>query len=400
MVRPWHLAACAVLLGFPAGCLSPVALHRAMLEYDRSVAEAESEMLLLNIARLHQEAPVHFTVTSNIAATFDFRSNAGVSGQIFERGGTAFSRNTYGLTLGASVAENPTISIVPIQGEEFARRILTPLDHMKFDFVVHEGRNLHLLLRLMGRAFYLDEPSGRRLIVNDPAKPGDYEEFRRLVMHLAALHEAKALFIGPLRYEEEQEALLPQPPTATEVLGALTHGYQWSKTGPDGHYVLRRQVTGRTVITNMNPEHLPNTERKRWQDSAVQAPPNAILIDIRPEGPGGTYAFRGLIKLRSLYEILNFVAHTLAQTPEYGVEPDPRSRFHGSNPVRTLAIHTSESAPADAALAVTYNGLVYWIASDPTASWDREAFALVYQLFQLTVTDVSRAMVPAIAISK
>lgn len=40
------------------------------------------------------------------------------------------------LILGASVADNPTIGIVPIQGEEFARRILPPLDHMKFDFRV------------------------------------------------------------------------------------------------------------------------------------------------------------------------------------------------------------------------------------------------------------------------
>ncbi len=59
---------------------------------------------------------------------------------------------------------------------------------------------------------------------------------------------------------------------------------------------------GRTVITNMNPEHLPNAKRKRWQDSTVQALPNAILIDLRPKGPGGIYAVRGLIELRSLYE--------------------------------------------------------------------------------------------------
>ena len=40
-----------VLLLSVAGCLSPIALHRAVVEYDRAVAGIRAEMLLLNIAR-------------------------------------------------------------------------------------------------------------------------------------------------------------------------------------------------------------------------------------------------------------------------------------------------------------------------------------------------------------
>ena len=56
-----------------SGCVSPVAMHRAVLEYDWTVNRIETELLLLNIARTRYHEPIHFTAVSNIAATFDFR---------------------------------------------------------------------------------------------------------------------------------------------------------------------------------------------------------------------------------------------------------------------------------------------------------------------------------------
>jgi hypothetical protein len=43
-----------------------------------------------------------------------------------------------------------------------------------------------------------------------------------------------------------------------------------------------------------------------------------------------------------------------------------------------------------------YAGRYYWVADTP---WDRQAFSLLYQAFQVTVTDVSSVGVP-ITISK
>ena len=69
-----------LLLVTLCGCLGPVSLHHAVLGYDRTVSQIEQEMLLLNIARLRHRLPVHFTVTSSIAATFDYRTSVGFSG--------------------------------------------------------------------------------------------------------------------------------------------------------------------------------------------------------------------------------------------------------------------------------------------------------------------------------
>ena len=103
-----------------AGCTGPELLHKSVLNYDETISTIEREMLLINIARRHRGIPLHFTVTSSIAATFDYEKGAGFVGTIFERAsGDAVSN--YELNLGMRLSENPTISIVPMQGSEFTR---------------------------------------------------------------------------------------------------------------------------------------------------------------------------------------------------------------------------------------------------------------------------------------
>src|SRR3990167_8257975 len=110
-----------------SGCLSPITLNRAVTTYDEAVTDAVSKQLLINIARAHRHQPVHFTGVSNIAATFDFRVNAGATPAL-----TGEASKTLMPVFGGSVAENPTISIVPIEGEEFTKRLLTPFQETKF----------------------------------------------------------------------------------------------------------------------------------------------------------------------------------------------------------------------------------------------------------------------------
>src|SRR6185437_821475 len=59
-----------------SGCVSPIALNRAVGAYDEAITSAASKQLLMNIARAHHHQPLHFTGVSNVAATFDFRFSA------------------------------------------------------------------------------------------------------------------------------------------------------------------------------------------------------------------------------------------------------------------------------------------------------------------------------------
>ena len=108
------------------GCLSPITLNRAVTSYDEAITDAISKQLLINIARAHQHQPIHFTGVSNIAATFDFRVSAGATPALTGEAGRALMP-----IFGGSVAENPTISIVPIEGDEVTKRLLTTFQETK-----------------------------------------------------------------------------------------------------------------------------------------------------------------------------------------------------------------------------------------------------------------------------
>ncbi len=139
-----HSLLCLLFMLALSGCVSPIALNRAVLAYDEAITSAASKQLVMNIARARHHQPIHFTAVSNVAATFNFSFNAG---------GTPALGGLAGTTLmpifGGSVAENPTISIVPIEGEEFTKRLLTPFQQSKLTLLLRQRFDVDHLLRLM-----------------------------------------------------------------------------------------------------------------------------------------------------------------------------------------------------------------------------------------------------------
>ncbi|HXV84227.1 MAG TPA: hypothetical protein VEG60_30625 [Candidatus Binatia bacterium] len=369
-----------------SGCLGPVSLHEAVLGYDETVSRLEQQMLLINIARLRAGLPGHYTVTSSIAATFDYQSNAAILGPFSD----------IGVNVGVSAAENPTLSIVPIQGKEFTERVLTPMEDAKFDFLVFQGSPIDMVARLMADGIEIQSRDGRflRFLLNWPTHPQEYEEFRRIVMHLAWLNATRRLFVGRLSFVETTQARLSTPPTAGDIQKAFEKDWQWRPV--DGVYELERRVTGRVVITNYDPRTLSDTERYALNSRAAENPGNFVLIDIRPDHPGGDFPLFGALKLRSLNVIISFVAADHGGSQEFNVTKDPRTGDSGPNPRRALAVEVNDQAPSGTLPNALYRGRYYSIAD---TRWDHEAFRLLYALFQMTVTDVSGIGVP-ITISK
>jgi len=371
-----------------SGCLGPVSLHKAVLGYDHTVRRLEYEILLVNIARLRNGLPVHFTVTSSIAATFDYQTNAAILGPFSD----------VELNVGVSVAENPTMSIVPIQGQQFTERVLTPLADTMFDFPVFQGVPIGMVMRLGADGIEVQTQEGTfvRFILNWPTHPAEYEEFRRIAMHLAWLNATRRLFVGSLFFLETTHARLSTPPTAAEVQSAFEKDWRWRPVGGDGVYALERRVTGRLVITNYDPRTLSDAERRALNTRAGANPGNFVLVDIQPDHPGGDFPLFGTLKLRSFNRILSFVAADHGPSREYDVTKDPKTGDSGPNPRRALGIEVTDRAPPGVLPHARYGSRDYAVADTP---WDRQAFSLLYQLFQMTVTDVSGVGVP-ITISK
>ena len=162
-----------------SGCISPMALNRAVIAYDDAITDAVSQQLLINIARAQHHQPVHFTAVSNIAATFDFRANAGATPALGGLAGGVLMP-----IFGGSIAENPTISIVPIEGEEFTKRLITPLSQNKLTLLLRQRYDVDLLLRMMAREVHIKN-SPQQIYRNRPTDQAGYEMFRRVALHLS-----------------------------------------------------------------------------------------------------------------------------------------------------------------------------------------------------------------------
>jgi hypothetical protein len=386
-------AALMVLGSVLSGCLSPIALDRAGIAYNESTADLASRQLLLNIARARYDEPIHFSGISNIAATFNFQANAGATPPLTGNNGTTLMP-----IFGGAASENPTISIVPMEGEEFTRRLLTPLEENKMTLLLRQNFDVDLLLRLVALEFRVDEQGVERIFHNRPRNEKDYALFRRVVLHLSTIQDRDRLYAEPLVFERRWS--LPAKAMTAEALQSLEKEYSVTYDQKNDAYQLSRRVTGRTVITNYSPSILSNEERMRLNEEAEQNSPNDLPVDIRPGFTGGEYPLHGKFRLRSFSNILYFLGRAMSAEPEREVARDPRTSSTSENPVSAMEVIETTKRPADARPFVEYRGHYFYVAPDNGYPWNQTAFRVLSQVFQMTMSPLPRINVPSITIAK
>jgi len=375
------------------GCAGPLALHHAVVGYDETTSNLEQQLLLLNIARTDSELPVYFTTTSSIAATFDWTTTVGIVRQLEDSPGTDF----WNFNLGASASENPTFSIIPITGEEFTKRILTPFREDAFEFLVFQGAPIERGMRLMSTGIEVQKPDGSfiRFIENDPRRPQEYEEFRRIAMHLAWLNVNRQLFVHSLVFEETLISDFKEVPSAEDINNGFDMGLTWRQK-PDGNYKLTRFRAGRIVVANYDPQALTDQERFELNEKTKRHPAGFVYVDVRSGYPGGDFPIQGGIKLRSMIQIINFIADGIRVAPEFHVEKDLRTGPIQENPPVTLQINVTDTQPPTHVSSIKYRGKYYSVGD---TAWDRKMFVILTFLFQTAVGEVEDVGIP-ITISK
>ncbi|MCC6808779.1 MAG: hypothetical protein IT381_15240 [Deltaproteobacteria bacterium] len=375
-----------------SGCAasSATALDSAVMAYDRTTVHLISKLLLLNIARAHRDLPTHFTTVSSIAATYDFRFNAGV--------GPAATGDFGWLpmpSIGGSTGENPTITITPMQGDEFTQRLLTPFDERKVTMLLRQGYDVDALLRLMTEQIAVREGDKTIAADNRPANKEGYTLFRRLVAHLSSIQDRHALHVDALAMQ------LPRtiPAGASEDLHAVADDPSLTYDPDKQVYRVNARVVGRVIVCNYDPETLAADARIALQEEARRLAASEILVDVRADHPGGEYPIHGVIRLRSFMNVLTFLGRDIAAEPEYDVAPDPRTKAISENPTHTLDILEATGAPSGSDLHVALDGKIYALAPEQGYQWNKKVFSLLYQLFQMSVAPATQPS-PLITIAK
>ncbi|MFZ4703678.1 MAG: hypothetical protein ACOYMG_26845, partial [Candidatus Methylumidiphilus sp.] len=318
-----------VLLTGLSGCLSPIALDHAAIAYNQATADVVSKQLLLNIARARHNDPPYFTGISNIAATFNFQANAGATPAL-----TGDFGSTILPLFGVAASDNPTISIVPMEGEEFTKRLLRPLQENQMTLLLRQNIDVDLLLRLVAQEFRSYE-NGQEVVYQNRPTDQSYEKFRRVALHLSSIQDRHQLHAEPLIFKRSWT--VPVSEFTAEGFQALKAAeYSVVLDAKKHEYRLSKLITGEILITNYDPMLLNDEERKQLNDLNEIFAPNELFIDIRPEYPGGEFPMQGKFRLRSFGNILAFIGESIADAPERSVERDPRTPPVTENPAFTL----------------------------------------------------------------
>ena len=442
------------------GCLSPIALNRAVELYDQAALRAESRQLIINIARAQHHEPLHFTRVSSIAATFDFSASAGATPALTgERGGMLTP------VFGGSVSESPTFSIDPIASDEFTKRLLTPFSQHKLTLLLRQHFDIDLMLRMMAQEVRLldsglysttqnaptlekrghysrirlgakkstvgerdkkENEAGHFLSYfpltreqehrvryrqrihqhqttyrNSPSDRAGYEMFRRIVLHLSAIQDQNRLYAEPLIFERSWR-IADSGISAEGLFQAIEKDFSVEHDQEKNTYTLSKQLPGPILITNYDPNILCCEERAELNDLINPWIENDVAFDIRPGYPGGEWPIQGAFRLRSFHTILNFLSHALGEEAEYYVEKDPRTPpiAGNENPAQTMGMIVADKQPDDIDMFAYSHGKYYTVdTTGADTHWNRNAFQLLYVLFRLTITDAKSLGIP-ITISK
>ncbi|MCI0662173.1 MAG: hypothetical protein L0220_13970, partial [Acidobacteria bacterium] len=93
---------------------------------------------------------------------------------------------------------NPTISLIPMEGEEFTKRLLAPFQESQVTLLLRQGVDIDLLLRMVADEFRIKEGRGEIVYHNHPLDQVGYSMFRRIVLHLSSIQDLNSLYVEPL----------------------------------------------------------------------------------------------------------------------------------------------------------------------------------------------------------
>lgn len=166
-----------------SGCfrIGPNAVSDGRTRYNTVIQNTDGEQLLLNLVRLKYRESPYFLGVASVSQSFENTIGGGGSGTFPED-----ALNTFGLNLSFSYLEAPTITYTPLQGDAFARQLLTPIEYEKLALVLNSGWSISRVFRLT-----VQEMNGLK---NAPSASGptplnepEFRSFREAVDNLRLL---------------------------------------------------------------------------------------------------------------------------------------------------------------------------------------------------------------------
>lgn len=191
-----------LLLAILSGCsnIGARSVESGSIDYNIALQSTDDKQMLLNLVRLRYRDRPYFLETGSLTTQFSVTSSYGLAGGF----GTSVKQNTLA-NAGVTLKEQPTVSYQPLQGEDFAQRLLSPIDIETIVLLANSGWSLERILRLTLQSMN-GLPNAPTAAGPTPQRAPEYLAFRQMTAAMRTLQaqDQLGLFID----SQDQEAYL------------------------------------------------------------------------------------------------------------------------------------------------------------------------------------------------
>ncbi|MFM1944980.1 MAG: hypothetical protein RI897_3962 [Verrucomicrobiota bacterium] len=345
-------AGCVLVVGLVvSGCATRMGssgIRPDTENYNEAIARSADEQLLLNLVRLRYRDRPLFLELQSVVSQRSLRGDVSGGMKIGVGGG---SGNEGVLGVSGTYEEKPTVTYTPLKGEDFARRILTPLTPETIILLSNSGWSIERL--------FLICVSRLNGVENAPTASGptpveapDFEEFRELVVTLREMQREGLLTLQVFRTPGQEmpqiEVIIDVPTEAEAKLNDRLERLRSRLNLAEGEHRLR-------LTSALRPT----------QENEIALNPRSLM--------GVFYYLSQAVVPPLEHEEKGLVTVTRDENGD---------RFDWARVTgQVFAVKSQESKPEDAFVAVRHRGYWFYIADNDLKS--KTTFVLLHFLLSL-----------------
>ncbi|HEX8620540.1 MAG TPA: hypothetical protein VF718_01075 [Allosphingosinicella sp.] len=326
------LLALAVAL---AGCSHAGSVSRAATDYNRAMADARNEQLLINILRAGAREPLQFSALAEINASVNRTIGIDTVATNLITGG----RDAISPTLKLAGSTVPSLKIQPLSSKEFTEGILRPITPETLHLFINQGWDTEFLLPL---------------VINGYRCPGETEIKLNRGSTAAATRNklatsASSFGLRKVNTPGEMVTMSVSNSRALEMLSAGVSG---------GYKVVSLKPGKRAGMTNVV---LAGPDKATWTaelGSLCRSDEAKALFD-----SGGSED--GYVQLRSVEGIIYFLGEAVRpciidpSRPECAVYYVKSGEGGGEESHQLFRLFASGAGPSPAAITTSFHGRTY-----------------------------------------
>ena len=171
-------------------------------EYNKVLANTNDEEVLLNLVRRRYADSIAILEVNSVSTSLEWKKSTGISAKLFDGD---LDDNNLGISGDGSYSEKPTITYLPLDGADYVKNILTPVELETILLLTRSGwaadRVFRLTVNKINGINNASEASGPT-----PGSAPEYKKFLQVASTLKKLQQEDSFTLG-YRLEDDSSKL-------------------------------------------------------------------------------------------------------------------------------------------------------------------------------------------------